>query len=355
MANMQQRERLLKRLRREPTDRAPFICPGGMMSMVVTEIMDSVGSSWPEAHADAVKMAALTLGANRLAGVENAGVPFCMTVEAEAMGAEVTLGSKGSEPRVTSYAMETLSDLGNLKPIATGEGRAGVCIEAIRILKRAAPDVPIVANLSGPVSLASSLVDPLVYYRALLSDKAAVHKFAAFLYDNLVRFGDAMIDAGADVVCVADPSATGELIGRKSFAEFVLPYINGMAEHFREKKGVPVIVHICGDVRSLGTVLADVSAEAISIDAVVGIRTLREMAPNRLAMGNVSTYMLEKGRPDAITKRGKRCVASGADILAPACGISPITPIKNITALSRAVAPAGRPTAPETEKAFNLI
>jgi len=335
---VEQKKRLLSKLNREPVDRAPFICPGGMMSMVVTGVMDQCGSSWPEAHTDPAKMAALTLGANRLAGVENTGVPFCMTVEAEAMGAEITLGAKRSEPRVTAYAMKSFGDTSGLASIDTGKGRAKTCIEAIKILKRDAPGVPVIANLSGPVSLASSLIDPLVYYRALLTDSAAVHRLGEFLEENLIRFGDAMIDAGADVICIADPSATGELIGRKSFGEFALPYINRIAEHFRRRTGTPVIVHICGDVRSLGATLSRVSAQAISIDSLVSIRTLKEMAPAQLGMGNVSTYMLEKSAPEAIMKRGKRCLEMGADILAPACGISPITPIENIRGLARTVA-----------------
>ena len=73
---MTQKERLLKALRAEAVDRAPFICPGGMMTMVVTEVMDAVGCSWPEAHLEPEKMAALTFGANRLAGIENFGLPI---------------------------------------------------------------------------------------------------------------------------------------------------------------------------------------------------------------------------------------------------------------------------------------
>ena len=49
---MQQKERLLKTLKGEPVDRPPVICPGGMMSMVATGLMEMSGSFWPLAHAD---------------------------------------------------------------------------------------------------------------------------------------------------------------------------------------------------------------------------------------------------------------------------------------------------------------
>ena len=338
---MNQKERLIGTLNHLPVDRPPFICPGGMMSMIVTEVMQQGGSFWPQAHSDAELMAGLTGAANRLAGVENVGVPFCMTVEAEAMGARVDLGSQENEPRVIEYAMEKLADLDRLTPLDLTRGRVRVCIDAVRLLKLASPEVPIIANLTGPVSLATSLVDPLIYYRALRQDKEAAHRLTRLAAENAIAFGDALIEAGADLVCIADPSATGELIGGKAFAEFVLPYLNLMTEHFRARFGTPAIVHICGDVKSLGGQLGELSAEVVSVDAMVGIPKLKELARGKLTMGNISTFLLEQGSVDAVARAGLACLAHGVDILAPACGIGPRTPIANIRSLADSAAASG--------------
>jgi [methyl-Co(III) methanol-specific corrinoid protein]:coenzyme M methyltransferase len=75
-----------------------------MMNMAVTEVMEAVGESWPRAHCEAMSMARLVMGMADLAGVENLGTPFCMTIEAEGMGARVDLGSAETEPRVTDCA-----------------------------------------------------------------------------------------------------------------------------------------------------------------------------------------------------------------------------------------------------------
>jgi len=331
---MTQKERLLNALAGKGVDRAPFICPGGMMTMIVTEVMDAVASFWPQAHADAAKMAELTLGANRLTGIENLGLPFCMTVEAEAMGAQVGLGSRESEPHVTAYIMESLADIDRLTAIDVTRGRAKVCVDAVRMLKEQAPEVPIIANLSGPVSLATSLVDPLLYYRALRRDQQAAHRLNRVSMENALAFGDALVAAGADVICIADPSATGDLIGRGAFEAFVLPYLNEMTDHYRQQYGKPSIVHICGDVKSLGTVLQQLTAEAVSIDSIVGIPQLKNLAPAKVSMGNISTYLLELGEPDQLARVSAQCLSQGVDILAPACGISPRTPMANILAVS---------------------
>ena len=206
-------------------------------------------------------------------------------------------------------------------------------------MKERAPQLPVVANLSGPISLATSVIDPLLYYRALRLDREAAHRLTRHCTEVIETFGAALIEAGADLVCIADPSATGEIIGRGAFAEFALPYLNRLSDHFRERFGVPTIVHICGNVKNLGDSLALLSAAAVSIDSLVGIATLKELAPKQVTMGNVSTFLLEKGDPEQLAKNARRCLLEGVDILAPACGISPGTPVANIRAVADAVLP----------------
>ena len=56
---MNEKERLKKALHHEKTDRPPCICPGGMMNMITSDLMDKAGIYWPEAHMDAAQMAGL--------------------------------------------------------------------------------------------------------------------------------------------------------------------------------------------------------------------------------------------------------------------------------------------------------
>ncbi|WP_300455098.1 MtaA/CmuA family methyltransferase [Desulfobacula sp.] len=341
-------QRLMKTVKKEPVDRPPLICPGGMMTMAVKDVMQLLNVYWPSAHEDPCLMAQLTRGMADLAGIENLGVPFCMTVEAEGMGAGVDLGHQTREPHVIRYPMKNMADMDRLSPLDTGIGRAAVCCDAIRILKQAETDLPILANLPGPASLATSLVDPMRYYRSVHRDKKAIHELTRFCTDQVIRFGDAMIDAGAEIICIADPSATGDLLGPTAFSEFVLPYLNRMTRHFQEVKNVPVIVHICGKIKKTGTLIKEMDAQVISVDSVVGITSLHGLAPDKVTMGNISTYTLELGTPEKVEKAGRSCLRNGVDILAPACGISPLTPLANLKCLSNLVATFN--TSPDTKE-----
>lgn len=306
--------------------------------MTVTGLMDATGFTWPDAHLDPVKMAGLSLAASNMLGIENVGVPFCMTVEAEGMGAEVDIGTKEHEPCIAVYPMDTVVDLDHVLTLDTTEGRAKTCVEAVRILREKVPEKPVFANLTGPVSLATSLIDPLVFYRTFIRNREGAHKLMGTVNRALKAFGDALIEAGADVVCIADPSASGELLGKRAFEAFALPYINELVLYFREKHGVPSIVHICGKLHSLGTAMSEIEAESVSVDSCVHIRKLRRLAPSKIVMGNVNTYLLADGSPDRVRKHGMGCLKAGSGILAPACGISPKTPMENIRSLSEAVA-----------------
>ena len=72
--------------------RRPCICPGGMMNMLTAQLMDLCGVCWPEAHLRPAVMAELAAAVYTNQLFDNIGVPFCMTVEAESMGAQVDLG-----------------------------------------------------------------------------------------------------------------------------------------------------------------------------------------------------------------------------------------------------------------------
>jgi len=65
-----------------------------------------------------------------------------------------------------------------------------------------------------------------VLFKALKQEPEDVHGLLRFLTDNSIRYGEALIGHGANVMVISDPSATGEILGPCLFKEFVLPYLN---------------------------------------------------------------------------------------------------------------------------------
>lgn len=326
------KERLKSVLEGRKADRPPCICPGGMMNMVTAELMKRISVYMPEAHKDARQMAELSKAVYESGCFENYGVPFCMTVEAEEMGARVDMGSVIYEPHVKEYPLESVGEFKRLAPADLSRGRAKVVLEAIRILKDETKDVPVVGNLTGPISTAGSLVEPAVLYKEMRRNRQGAHGFMEFITDWLITFGKAQIEAGADVIAIADPSGTGEILGPKLFREFVVTYINKLADALKEK-GVPTIVHICGQMRSVYKEVKDIRSDALSFDSLVPMREAREHLADRVLMGNVSTYALEFGDKKRVKMLARGCVKNGSDIISPACGLSMKSPLGNVQAI----------------------
>ena len=333
---MTAKERLLAILNQEKSDRPACICPGGMMNMVTVPLMESCGISLPAAHSDAVQMASLAKAVYESGCFENVGVPFCMTVEAEAMGAAVDMGSEIYEPRVVDYIIKSVSELNKLPPMDLSSGRAKIVLDAIALLKEQCPDVPVVGNLTGPISTAASLMEPMVFYRELRKKNAEAHAYMDFVTEQLLNFGLAQIKAGADVIAISDPSGTGEILGPKYFAEFAVPCLNRLVERFRQE-GAGTIVHICGQMSPVYPQVAEICSDALSFDAIVSMKEARENLPDRTLMGNVSTYGLEFGDPEKIAAMVKVCLKNGVDILSPACGLGMKTPLENEQAMLKAL------------------
>ena len=338
---MTPKERLTLALKGKPVDRPPCICPGGMMNMIVEAVMDTTKSPWPEAHSDPKRMADLAAGVYEQGGFENYGVPFCMTVEAESMGAPVSMGTRTNEPRVTDYPLDAVSQWRDLRDIDLKTGRARVVIEAIQLLKEKNPEVPIVANLTGPISLATSLIEPVTFFKALHKKPEAAHELLEHVTQNLIAFGKAQLEAGAQLLTISDPSGTGEILGPKMFARFALPYLNAIVRALDEFAEAGTIIHICGRLKGIYQELNLLECDAISFDAITDVRQVADHVTDKVLMGNVSTFALENSGPEKIAAISRSCLAHGVHILAPACGIGPRTPFENIKAMVSAAKKGG--------------
>ena len=309
-----------------------------MMNMVITELMHKTGIMWPDAHLDGQKMANLAASVYEYGMFENYGVPFCMTIEVESIGgSKIDMGDDKFEPHVVDYVIGSASEYEKLGKLDVSSGRAKVTVDAIKLLKGKDDGVPIIGNLSGPISVASSLMDPVVYYKELRRKKEDAHEFMEFVTNQIIEFGKAQVEAGADVIAISDPSGTGEILGPVYFEEYAVKYINMLINGIRETdKDIPIIVHICGQMHAVYSGIKKLNADAFSFDAVVNIKEIREHMEGRLLMGNVSSFALETSNEDKISTMTKNAINSGIDILSPACGLGTQSSMKNIQAMLKA-------------------
>jgi [methyl-Co(III) methanol-specific corrinoid protein]:coenzyme M methyltransferase len=282
-------------------------------------------------------MAALADDVTGATGFENLGVPFCMTVEAELLGSEIDPGTLACEPKITREVFASVSrvEYQDVKVLA-GSGRIQTVVGAARRLAQAHPDLPVIASLTGPVSTAASIVDPMSFLKELRKDPQGAHRVLAYVTDLLVEYARLALEAGAAAIAVGDPTATGEILGPKMFEAFALQHLNELVDRIHAM-GAPVILHICGDLGRVRPLLPSLRADALSTDAMLSLKGLKAEFPQITTMGNLSTYLLQSGGPDKVAGRARELVRNGVDIISPACGLSTSTALRTIAAMTAAV------------------
>lgn len=308
------------------------------MNMMLRDVVEGVGLPLPGLHEDASTMASAAVAAHEQGVFENYGVPFCMTVEAEALGARVDMGCATCEPHVVDEVLQTSSEWQQLPPLDPRVGRAATVVDAIRILADRADGVPVIGNISGPLSLAGTVLDTSTLLRELRKKPRDAHEFLDFICDNLIVFAQAQVTAGATALCIAEPSGTGEILGPRLFHEYAVPALNRVLDAV----DAPVkIVHICGNMASVAKELPGIRCDVFSFDAVTPIHRMRKEMPDTAVMGNVSTFALEAQPSQKVRALVRAALEGDVGIVAPACGLACTTPVENVRAMVDEVRAAG--------------
>ena len=337
MNELSPKERLDRVLAGKTVDRPPVICPGGMMNSATTDVMDECGLFFPEVHKSAADMARLSTAVQQRTGFENFGIPYCMTVEAEILGSEIDFGNYDCEPKIAKEYYAHSADVIQRDPKElVKEGRIAAIAEAGFAISRQQPDIPVIGSLTGPVSTAASIVDPMVFLKELRKDKENAHRVLDYVTDFLIEYARVLVDSGFSVITIADPTATGEILGPKMFGDYAVPYLNKLLDaiHAMDTKA---IVHICGRLDAVKKPLSAIRGDAISTDAMVNLLDIKEVRDGGVVMGNVSTFALQLQTPDVIQQVTERLVNNKIDIISPACGLSTKTPVQNIAAMTGTV------------------
>lgn len=325
-------------------DRLPCI---NSVSVSTVEFMKAYDAYWPAAHKDPMKMAKLGSAAHRLCGLDNVTVPFCMTVEAEILGAVINFHEDTVKwPSIREFHVKEPSDLKFPKDVSTA-GRVPVVIEAIKILKKEFEGkVPVVAYITPPfTSISSYLVDSVTFLKWLRTSPEKVHQFcksAVNFYAEIARLYE---EAGADIITLHEMGASTDNISPKNFDEFVKPYINDLIKPLKSK----TILNICGASLMIADKMVGSGASAISVDERTPISEVRtvvdKIKPGYPVAGNVPSYtVIHLGTVEKIREYVKKSIKDGVDMVAPGCDFWLETSVEHVKAFVDAAKEFGKLT-----------
>ena len=313
-------------------DRPPV---GSVTSVATVEQMEETGAFFPDAHLDGEKMARLAAGARDILGYDAIMPYFSVQAEAAALGCEVDWGDAVNMPVERSHPWSNPQEVtirdGFLEHPAT---RA--VLDAIRLLRLAyGHQVAIVGKVMGPWTLSYHMHGVQEFLIETLLDPDQVHGFLDRLKEVTVLFAVAQIEAGADLLCLAD-HATGDLVSPRMYRDILLPY----HQELTQRIGCPLVLHICGNTLDRMAHICQAGFDCFHFDSKVDACDAVNEIDGRISlMGNVNNPdILLNGTPDQVAAQSRYAVAAGVQVIGPECAIPLQTPLDNLIAIARAVA-----------------
>ncbi|MEW6409694.1 MAG: uroporphyrinogen decarboxylase family protein [Nitrospirota bacterium] len=305
---------------------------GGMFTMYNT------GNSFKSLAEDAKGMADMIISFSRksLSDIVYVGSGY-NNFHAAALGGRIKYREIGApdleEPLVDTESDLDRLDLEGLKNSAT----VRAIWEATELVSRAIGDEFVVtATAWGPFTLGAQIFGVERMMRGTFKTPEFVKRVVDFAADLNIKFYADLVERGIiKMISLADPTASGDLISRKQFENFALPYLQKFTS-WAKTKGVKVLVHICGDTSDRLDLFPKMGADCISLDHKVDIAKAKAELSGKICFaGNVNPVaVLNNGTPSDVEVVCLRCIETagleGGFVLMPGCDIPPTVPVKNV-------------------------
>ena len=213
----------------------------------------------------------------------------------------------------------------------------------IELRKIAGPDAGIhCINSWGPLTCAGHLIGAEELMIGMATDPDEVKRLTKFVSDFDCQAYKIELENGQaealDTMCMAEPTATGDMISPEMFEEFVLPY--NKAEHQAIRScGPNSMLHICGNTTMNLPAMIKCGSNGISVEQTVDPYEIVKVADNKVAMfGNIGPIKpLWQGTPEEVKAAVERSIDAGFRMIAPGCSFVPMTPGANLKMMAETV------------------
>ncbi|MEG1992579.1 MAG: uroporphyrinogen decarboxylase family protein [Acetivibrio sp.] len=273
-----------------------------------------------------------------------------------ALGSKMT-DPEDSVPAIIQHILTNLSDVDQLDAASLTkemDPNFQLHLDATKILiKELGQEVPVGALISGPFTAAASIFKIEDLLRATRKNKEGVHKLMRFATDNLKLIYREFIAEGA-MILLCDPIASGTILSRKQYLEFVLPYTEELMEDIHAVGGM-VGYHICGDTTSIVEDMVLSGCDMLSIDNCVNLKNTKERVGTKVPLlGNVDPVdVLTLGTVEDVDIAVKNCIMDAYDnpcgyVLVSGCDLNGDVPLENIEQFMKSARQYGKwPVGPQ--------
>lgn len=330
---MTSRERTMAALAGEPVDRPPVCTP---TNVATVELMDLVDAPFPEANRDAEMNARLAATAYTELGFDTIAPYFSIIQESSALGCDMQWEQKDNWPtvRMSNPIWNSSADV-NIPSDFLEHKDTRAITDSIRILKQEFGDeVAIVGKTMGPWTLAYHVFGVEPFLLGTVDDPAETMKSLEALKAITILYGQAQIDAGADVLTIPD-HATGDLVSGEYYRRFLME----MHQEIEEELDVPLMLHICGATVDRMPYIAQTGMAAFHFDSKNDpVEAMAAVDGKIRLVGNINnpTTLYARG-PEEVRSEVNAALDAGVQLIAPECAIPLKTKLENLLEIPTAI------------------
>lgn len=298
--------------------------------------MDNCGCAWPDAHYDVDKMVELALQPSRMFGIPTARIPFNINSDSEVFGCEINRGTKDIPPSVRGSPymgdcdfLDVPDDFITVDDFMASERITNILKAAEKVSKH--EDVFLTSTLNGPVAAIDNIVGMENVLMVSMMEPERVTKWLDAVTPHITEYARALSEFSDNVMFIEEtdtevfmPDTFDMLVG-----DFLPKAISAVSDSF-------TTIHSCGNTFEIAGQLASLGETALSPEASSNPAAYREAVGDDIVLvGCVNPVeALMMGTPEDVLSQARASAEAGFDIIAPECGVPPITADANLIALS---------------------
>ena len=297
------------------------------------------GMTFREVFSSPRNYAKCQIAAYKRYGYDNVNASYVGHSIGVALGAKLTW-PENSHSFISEFPIQSPADLSCLdldKTTLEKDITAQQSFEVCEILLSALGDeVEVGIAFPGPGTAAASLVGTETFLRWTTRFPEQAKKLLEFSMLAVKNISLPFLRLGI-VPSISDPVATGAIMGKRRYEEFIFPYTKQIFSYWKEYGDQIYGYHVCGDTTAVLPMMAESGTGDISLDNRVSLLTASETVGNVVALsGNIDPVSIIRDGSSteidsAIAKAYKDCRNNPKGFtLSSGCGIPIGTPLEKL-------------------------
>lgn len=246
---------------------------------------------------------------------DNIGIGLGLRTVIEALGTELSYPDESVsyivKPRLESF--DQVNELGMLN--IDRDGRLPLIVEAFeRLMDKYGNVRNFGSGLAGPFTTAASLIGTEKFLVSTVKNKEGVHRLLQYSTDCIVELCRDLNKRLGIKFMLSEPMGAKNLISKRQFDEFFMPYLRQAVERMNEYQGATSI-HMCGSTRDRWQDIIDAGVSNFWVDNCESLKELKDNFGDRIGItGNVPPVdILRNGTQDQINDCIRNCILDAGD------------------------------------------